>query len=235
MTAESLQAWLIHKTPTGDTSLKLRLFTREKGLLDCQYRGGRTIKKNATLQLFTPLWLFLKERHHWFYVNNVESSESPLDLSGSSLFAALYVNELIFHTMPLQERDEPLFVTYQNTLRVLATTQHPSDIEINLRRFEINLLTACGYSLSFSTELNSSERIKPTSYYQFIAGHGFKESNTGIPGQHLLALADDHFKELPLLKTAKGIMRQAIDHLLGGRQLKTRSLYVTQTKVHHVE
>lgn len=237
MTTETLplQAWLIHKTPTGDTSLRLRFFTREKGMIDCHYRGGRTTKKNASMQAFTPLWLLLNERHHWFYVKSLENSGLPLTLSGPSLFAALYVNELIFHTLTPQEQDEPLFTAYQNTLSALELAQHQSAIEINLRRFEQSLLSACGYSLSLTTEANSSEPINPMASYQFIAGYGFKKAATGIPGNHIVAVAEDNFLDPQVLKTAKLIMRHAIDHLLGGRQLKSRSLYVAKNKVQYAD
>ncbi|HAU1882038.1 TPA: DNA repair protein RecO, partial [Legionella pneumophila] len=46
-----------------------------------------------------------------------------------------------------------------------------------------------------------------------------------IPGEHLLAIAADNLSESAYLKSAKFIMRQAIDHLLGGREIKARSLY----------
>ena len=237
MTTEPLplQAWLIHKTPTGDTSLRLRFFTREKGLLDCYYRGARTAKKTAALQPFTPLWLLLNERHHWFYVKSLENAGLPLTLTGPSLFAALYVNELIFHTLTPQEHDERLFSAYQNTLNKLETAKQQSAIEISLRHFEKELLTACGYSLSFTTEANSTTPIKPTACYQYSAGDGFKENETGIPGHHLLAMAADNFEDAAVLKTAKKIMRHAINHLLGGRQLKSRALYVATTTVSNVD
>lgn len=235
MTTDPLQAWLIHKTPTGDTSLRLRFFTHERGMIDCHYRGGRAAKKNAALQAFTPLWLLLNERHQWLYVKSLENSGLPLTLTGPSLFAALYVNELIFHTVTPQEHDELLFTAYQNTLRALETHQHQSAIEISLRRFEQSLLSACGYSLTLTTESNVSEPIKSTAFYQYRAGQGFKESETGIPGLHLLAIANDNLDDPQVLKTAKRIMRHAIDHLLGGRQLKSRSLYVAKTKVSNVE
>ncbi len=231
MITEPLNAWLIHKTPTGDTSLRLRFFTREQGMLDCHYRGGRTAKKNSALQAFTPLWLLLNERHSWFYVKNLESSDLPLELTGPSLFAALYVNELIFHTLIGQEHDEPLFRAYENTLYDLKKTQQQSAIEMVLRRFEKKLLHACGYSLALTMESNATAPINANTFYQFTAGHGFKKSMEGIPGHHLLAIAEDNLQDPQVLKNAKVIMRRAIDHLLGGRPLKSRSLYVDKTKI----
>ena len=230
MTPEPQLAWLIHKTLTGDTSLRLRFFTREKGMLDCYYRGGRKTKNGISLQPFIPLCLLTNERHHWFYVKSIESADLPLNLSGPALFSALYINELLFYTVTLQEQDEPLFLAYQNTLKNLETSQHPLAIESSLRRFEKALLTACGYSLTLTTEDNLSELIKPSAYYQLIPEHGFKEVNTGIPGHHILALAADQLDDPLVLKSAKRIMRQAIDHLLGGRALKSRSLYLPKSK-----
>ena len=231
MTTDPLRAWLIHKNPIGDTSLQLRVFSLEKGMLDCHYRGGRTAKKNAALQLFTPLWLLLNERHHWFYVKSLENAGLPLTLQGPSLFAALYVNELIFHAVTPQEQDESLFAAYQSTLTALEDAKHQAAIEINLRLFEKSVLNACGYALSLTTESNSAEPIKPNAFYQFIAGYGLKRTETGIPGDHILAVEENNWEDPQVLKTEKLIMRAAIDHLLGGRQLKSRSLYVAKTKV----
>ncbi len=225
-----LDAWLIHKTPIGDTSVRARFLTREKGLIDCYYRGGRNPKKNTALQPFTPFCLFTNERHHWFYVKGLEPTELPLSLNGPCLFSALYVNELVYYTIPLQEPDAPLFMTYQNTLQNLAKATSPAAIEITLRRFEKTLLTACGYSLGLTAESPLADTITPTEHYQFMPNHGFKKNQTGIPGAHILAILQDQLDCPLVLKSAKFLMRQAIDTLLGGKPLKSRSLYLPNTK-----
>lgn len=231
MTAEALFGWLIHKTPSGDTSWRVKFFTREKGLLDCHYRGGRSNKKNAALQAFSPLWLLVNERRHWFFLNGLENKGAPLTLQGPALFAALYINELIFYTATHEEQDQALFLAYEMALEQLQTATQSAAIEITLRRFEKKLLLACGFSHSLEGDSAVFSHINPAAQYQFDPSHGFREATTGLYGQHILAVANDQLSEMEALRAAKTILRQAIDHLLGGRQLQSRILYASHLKM----
>ena len=225
---QGLHAFLIHKTPHGDTSFRTRLFTQTQGVIECHYRGGRSPKKNALLQPFTPLWVLINERHQWFYINSVENTGLSYTFKGQALFAALYVNELIFHTASKHDSDAPLFLSYENTLRHLQEACQASDIEIGLRRFEKNLLHTTGYALSFDSDSELSHHIDSKQYYQFKPGQGFIESASGFSGEHLLAFAADQWDDPAVFKVAKLIMRQAIADLLDGQQLQSRLLYSQQ-------
>lgn len=226
---KGLQAFLIHKKPTGETSLRTRFFTHEHGVIDCHYRGGRTPKKNLLLEPFAPLWIFINERHQWHYVNTVESAGLPYLLNGKALFAALYINELIYHTATRHDPETPLFIAYNNSLCHLQNATQATDIEIGLRQFEKALLTTTGYSLSLEPNSRFSDSIKPNACYQFIAGQGFTEAATGFTGQNILAFAHDQWDDPIVLKIAKTIMRIAIADLLGGIPLQSRELF---TKSH---
>jgi DNA repair protein RecO (recombination protein O) len=226
MTTKTLQAWVIHKQWSGDTSAKVYFFTRELGLVQCLCRGGRTPKKQALLQAFTPLLVHMDERYNQYYTKSLESISPTLPLAGHSLFSGLYLNELLYHTLKPLYSDESLFNAYLMTLNGLATSQDRLVIEALLRRFEWTVLTVCGHYYSFTEEFSSNNLVKAHEYYRFIPGEGFVLAKQGIPGEHLLALAADNLNEPPYLKSAKIIMRQAIDHLLGGRELKARSLYL---------
>ncbi|KTD83015.1 DNA repair protein RecO [Legionella waltersii] len=227
MTIKSLQAWLLHKKYSGDTSVRLVLFTKELGLLDCLYKGGRTPKKQAVLQAFTPLWISFEERHQRYYIRSVECNSASLRLNGHSLFSGLYLNELLVYAMRTDYPDEDLFAAYVMALNGLAQIQEKMDVEAILRRFEWMLLKSCGHLFSLVHEARTGDMIVADAYYQFIAGEGFVlNSQHGVSGSHILALASDNLSEVAYLKTAKLIMRQAIDHLLGGREIKARKLYV---------
>lgn len=226
MTSKSLPAWLIHKQWSGDTSARVYLFTSELGLVNCFYKGGRTPKKQAALQPFTSLWVNLEERYQQHFLQSLESSSSMIPLMGTSLFSALYINELIYYTMKPFVPEEDLFQAYLYTLNHLSQTEERLPIEALLRRFEWSLLHACGHGFSWSHEAETGELIVGDKQYRFIAGKGFIGAAKGIPGAHLLALAADDLTQAECLKSAKGIMRQAIDHLLGGREIKARTLYL---------
>lgn len=226
MTIKSIQAWLIHKQWSGDTSVRPCFFTAEFGLLHCLYKGGRTPKKQANLQPFTSLWLHLDERRNQHYVQSVETENASLSLFGISLFSALYLNELIYYLLKPQAAEPALFHAYAYTLHHLALNQEQSTVETLLRRFEWSLLQACGHSFSLSLDAGG-QVIKAENYYQFIPGKGIILHVKGIPGEHLLALASDDLSQSAYRKSAKIIMRQAIDHLLGGREIKARSLFLS--------
>ena len=225
--AKGLQAFLIHKAPTGDTSFRIRFFTHEHGVIDCHYRGGRTPKKNALLDPFAPLWIHINERHQWHYVNTVESAGLPYALKGKALFAALYINELIYHTAARHDPETPLFIAYNNTLCHLQHAIQTTDIEIGLRQFEKALLTTTGYSLSLEPSSQLAISINPSAHYQFIVGQGFREVNSGFTGEDILAFAHDEWNNPSVLKMAKTIMRLAIADLLGGQRLQSRELFTT--------
>lgn len=225
MTTEALEAWVLHKRPSGDTSVRVTFFTREKGILNCLYKGGRTPKKQAILQPFLPLWLAIDVRRDWHHVRQIETVAKPCELKGNSLFAGLYVNELLYYALSPLESQTELFDVYLHTMQGLSAITDRLAIEVLLRRFEYSLLLACGYSVSFTNEAYTVEPIEADQSYKFIAGAGFVATEIGIAGMDILALAEGRLDEVKVLRTAKFIMRQAIDHLLGGRELKARSLY----------
>ena len=222
---ETLDAWLLHKSPSGDTSARISLLTQEKGVLNCLYKGGRTPKKQALLQPFIPLWLAVDSKKEYHFVRQIEMQRDILVLQGNSLFAGLYVNELVFYALKPMEPCPELFAIYQQTIQGLASLHDKLATEILLRRFEWALLLTCGYGISFTHEAHSVMPINAQQFYQFVPEEGFVPAGTGIRGEHILALAQGQFNEVSILKAAKWIMRQAIDHLLGGRELKSRKLY----------
>lgn len=224
---KSLQAWVLHKQWSGDTSARVHFFTAESGLIHCLCRGGRTPKKQSLLQPFTPLWISVNERYHHYYSQSIESVSPTLHLAGISLFSGLYVNELLYHCLRPMDPVPDLFTAYLMTLQGLAATQERLVIESFLRRFEWSLLKACGHSFSLTHDARTGEEVFPDAFYRFIAGEGIVLCNKGIPGEHILALADDNLSDIAYLKSAKIMMRQAIDHLVGGKEIKARALYIS--------
>ncbi|MBI2786065.1 MAG: DNA repair protein RecO [Legionella longbeachae] len=227
---QTIEAWVLHKQWSGDTSARVSFFTREEGLIHCLCKGGRTPKKQALLQVFTPLWITISERYDRYYTQSVESMSATLQLTANALFSGLYVNEILYYALTPNDPDFVLFDAYILTLNRLAFTKDKLSLEALLRRFEWTLLHACGYSFSLTHEVRTAHLIVADLYYQFVAGEGFVLDNRGIPGAHIIALAQDNLSELACLKSAKIIMRQAIDHLLNGREIKARAIYLAEVK-----
>lgn len=225
MITDSLQAWVIHKRDSGNTSANVTFFTREKGLVTALCKGGRTPKKLSLLQPFTPLYLTLDARYDWHYVGQLESASFSLVLVGSNLFAGLYVNELIVHSLHELDVCPEFYDVYVHTLQALTNVTERKGLETVLRRFELQLLNFCGYQIPFECEIQTNLPILSDKHYSFIPGEGFRLSPTGILGSCIIAVADDNFEDALTLKAAKMIMRCALDHALDGKQIKTRSLF----------
>lgn len=225
MTTETIHAWMIHKYWSGDTSARVIFFTQEHGVVNGLFKGGRTPKKQALLQPFVPLWLTLNRRGESCFVCHLETCDVSLELAGEALFACLYVNELIFHTLKPFDPHAELYQAYEYTIKALQVDPDRSVLEAILRRFEWVLLKSCGYQMSLIHEAHTEALILENQYYRLIPGEGFVRSKEGIRGSYLLALEAGQFDDVDLLKQVKYFFRAAIDHALDGKIIKTRRLY----------
>lgn len=227
MITEGLDAWVLHKRESGETSVHVTFFTREKGVVRASYKGGRTPKKQSALQVFTPLWVTLDARRDWHYVRQLEALTPSLIFRGDGLFAGLYVNELLYHALSPLDPTPDFYDAYVHTLHALTCATERMAIEVVLRRFEWRLLTVCGYQMSLTHDAESGLLIQAHDHYAFIVGVGFVKACDGVQGAHILAWASDVLDDIAVLKTVKSIMRRAIDHALDGKPIQARKLYRT--------
>lgn len=225
MITDGLQGWILHKRWSGDSSAHVTFFTREKGVISALSKGGRTPKKQSLLHEFTPVWLSLDTRRDWHYVRQLDVVAPSLVLTGDSLFAGLYVNEIIHHGLRQLDPCPLLYDAYVQTLQLLTHSSKRMEIEATLRRFEWQFLSSCGYEFSLTHEAGTHTPILPGDYYDFIAGEGLVKASKGIPGASLIDMVNDTLDDPAVLKAAKWIMRRAIDHALDGKQIHTRKLY----------
>ena len=225
MKTDELSAWLLHQRPAKDKTTQVFFLTRERGMVRAFCAGGRSPKKRAILQPFTPLWLTLNERAYGAYVKQVEIAASGQFLTGENLLSGLYLNELLYRALKPDMCDERLFEAYEEALIALQHADNRMKLEIVLRRFEHILIDVSGYQISYAYEARSRQAILEASHYTFLPGEGFILDNEGFSGAHLLAMAEDAWEDSAVLKTAKYIMRRAIDHLLDGEVIQTRALY----------
>ena len=224
MSEESSHAWVLHKQWSGDTSARVIFFTRDKGIVQALCQGGRAPKKQALLQAFIPLWVSFNVRSNWHYVNKLEMLSSALNLTNQSLFAGLYVNELLYLTLRPLDAHQELYDAYEATIHELNKPLINSSLEIILRRFEWTLLQSIGYGISLTHESSTGLPILSTNQYKFIPEEGLIQTQQGIIGSHILALADDKLDDRDVRKVAKYIMRVVIDHAVGNREIKSRCL-----------
>lgn len=225
MIVDSIQGWILHSRLMGDTSVLLTLLTENQGLLRCLYKGARSIKKKSVIQPFIPLWVSLQTKGEWHYARQIEQSSPAVMLTKDALFSALYLNELMYKVLNVDEPLQGLYEHYAKTLKSLSFAKNKLAIEPPLRSFEKHLLTVTGCMMSLQEDIHG-QFISPNQSYDFLSGSGFSPNDAGrVQGQHILAFAEDDFSDEAALKTIKWFMRKSIDYLLDGQSLNARQFY----------
>lgn len=224
----NINAWVLHKKNSGETSANVTFFTREKGVITSLCRGARTIKMQSLLQQFNCLWVSFSEKSNYFYVNKVELASPALPLSGDKLFAGLYVNELLYYSCRQLDDHIQLYDLYEKTLHSINDSLDKLAIEVGLRRFEIGLLSSVGYGLDLTYEAKTMLPICVDCEYNYIPEVGLIKVDNGIAGAHIHAMANNDFKNIETIKIAKKIMRKCVDNFLDGREIKSRGLYLVK-------
>ena len=205
----------------------MTFFTKELGLISALCKSGRTPKKQALLQAFTALWINLNTKNGYHYVNKIELQAASLNLSGDSLLASWYLNEIIQHALRLEDPSDAIYLMYENSLLLLSNAKTKLEIEKILRKFEFILLQELGYAISWTHDAQSQQPICKENFYTFNAEYGFIQTTTpNISGADILSIANHMFEDPKVLNSAKMIMRKALHHALDGVCLHTRNLYI---------
>ncbi len=213
---------LLHTYVSGETSKRLIFFTQQYGIISTYFKGATRSKKNSLLQPFLPVWLYFNNEQAAF-LQNIEPAAAHFELAGKSLFAGLYLNELLFYCLKSCDPHPNIYNRYYYALQALTVVDNPSALESILRSFEWWLLHDSGYQLN-------SLPIQLDACYTFQFGKGFTQSTQGITGYQAQEITEGNFTDLEVLRVAKPLFRQAIDRLLNGRVLKSRSLFVRTFK-----
>ncbi|MCC5792546.1 MAG: DNA repair protein RecO C-terminal domain-containing protein [Legionellaceae bacterium] len=216
------KAWLIHQQARGDSSLSLCLFTAHHGLIRTYYKGGRHARKQR-LPSFAPLWVELATGKHCFFIRTIEILKPQAHFQEQALLCAMYLNELLFYSLKQPEPVPQLFHYYEKTLQQLSECRESIPMAMALREFEWILLQHCGLAFSLSSDCRGVA-IAPDAYYHFDPEYGFKPAPEGISGSIIIALANQDFQQAEVHRSARQIMRSAIDHLLEYRPVHSRNL-----------
>ncbi len=233
---ELAAAYVLHHRPWRDSSRILDVLSRDHGRITLFARGVRGSRSQTAslLQPFRRLLLSWSGVGDAARLTQVDLPVASDDrgaawhgpVPGPALLSGWYLNELL---MALTVRNDPqpaLFELYDETLGLLRVEPNPAAV---LRRFERQLLEQLGYGIDFGADARSGERVRDGAYYHFHASLGFvevaaDERGSAIPGSSLLSIAAGDFTETHALEDARRIMRIAIDHVLEGRELRTRAV-----------
>jgi DNA repair protein RecO (recombination protein O) len=212
-------AYVLHSREYRDTSRILDVFSAAHGRLTLFARGARGPKSKlaSLLMPFRPLLLSWSGRGDAAQLTGCEAHGEMLTLPSRQVLSGFYLNELIISLTTRHDPQAQLFEDYAAALRGLATDAAAEPI---LRVFEKRLLASLGYGLEFD--------VVDGTYYRFQVGEGLSEVREDAPGAYsgrcLLALQQEDLADVETLDVARRVLRQALDHCLEGRELRTRTV-----------
>jgi DNA repair protein RecO (recombination protein O) len=210
-------AYVLHSREYRDTSRILEMFSERHGRLTLFARGARGPKSKlaSLLMPFRALLVSWSGRGDAAQLTAAEPHGEALPLPARQVLSGFYLNELILSLTTRHDPQPDLFADYARTLRLLAADAAP---EPALRIFEKRLLTHLGYGVEFEVDAGT--------FYRFRVGEGLAEVREDAPGAYsgrcLLALQEEDLRDDEALDTARRLLRQALDHCLEGRELRTR-------------
>ena len=231
MRVDLIPAYILHSRPYRETSLLLEALSRSHGRIGLVARGarGKRSKWKNMLQPFRPLLLSWNQRGELGTLTGADQVAAPPALRGDCLFCGLYCNELLMQFLQRADPHPGLFEHYGQLLAELAASEAP---QARLRRFELHLLEAAGFGLQLDREAGGGRPVAADAWYEYVPESGpvrlgpdAATADRRISGAALLALqsGDIDAEHLPQLKR---LMRGLIRHYLGGRKLKSQSLFM---------
>lgn len=243
MRNQLLTGYVLHQKPYQDNRSLTYFFSQEYGLV---HGLG---KKN--LPLFSPIVLFATGKKALKTFNQAQLSGNTMPLSGQSLFAGMYLNELLIKLLPVEEKLAQLWQGYDACLDQICQTNNNADLiplKWTLRQFETLLLQELGYAIDFNQD-SLGHNIVAEQCYHYQLQQGFipiADINTNksvspnpLTGQQILTwqqllvqptnfalnLESNYLAINQLLNQIGQLYRQVIDHLINYQPLQSRELW----------
>lgn len=226
-------AFILHVRKFRDTSVIIDLLTEQEGRVAAVMRGVRT-RKSKTAAFVRP---FTQVLVSWFgrgELKTVKTMDFPVRaaaLSGDALMLGMYVNELLVRLLGKFEPVPDIFSAYGELLDRL---ERGDAMMPALRHFELVLLAALGYGITFDIEAETGQPVRSQALYRYTPDEGFHRLDNGVAepssrqvfrGDVLLAISEGKLTDPEVDRSARQVIRSSIGALLGGRELKSRELF----------
>ena len=217
-------SFLLRRRDWQNTSLMLDFFTRDYGCIRAIAKGARRNAARASYQPFVMLSINWSGRHELKTLTAIEGQALPV--GEENYLSLLYVNELIGALLPPGEPNPRVFASY---LSLLQQSVEAID-EVNLRRFELELMQLLGYFPDVSLDATTGKAIRDDTHYQFVINRGFvacpDSARDSVSGQAVIDWAEGNYQLDSVLRLAKSVLRSTIDFNLHGKALKSRDVYL---------
>ena len=220
--------FVLHHRAFRNTSMILDCLTPNYGLIGLVSRGARQARggQRALLQPFTALRLSWVRRGELGRLTQVEAGPAVPALTGDSLLAGFYLNELLLRLVARGETNIGLFDQYRRSLSELALGER---VARTVRLFELALLDALGYRVELEYDHRTGEAIQPGRWYTYepeagptLAPEGRREA--ALPGEHLISLRDGVLDDSASLQSARRLIGPILDAHVGERPLRSREV-----------
>ncbi len=217
------RVFVLHQKHFSDSRYWVDLIAQNHGRVGTLWRKT---KKSPNLIPFTPYHAIWEPRGQHRILSCCEPLGAPIALSGNALFCGFYINELCERLLLLDDQSPIPFSIYEQTLLGL---QAGEQLERPLRYFEWQLICYLGFEFSFTQEGFSGAPIQANLMYQFNPRVGFERAarnatSATFRGESLLAIGDGE-TEGDSARILKRVFRQALQHKLGSRPLKSRDYF----------
>tara|TARA_B100000700_G_scaffold75657_1_gene84675 strand:- start:904 stop:1635 length:732 start_codon:yes stop_codon:yes gene_type:complete len=222
-------AFLLHQRPYGNSSVMAEMFTLDNGRISVIAKGAKKPKSKffGVLSPFSKLRITYRGKSELKTLTNVDKEDIFSDSFSKLSYTLLYINELLIKILPQGAPQKELFNLYDKFLLEIKTS---NEIDIILRRFEIDLLEMLGYGINFINEVDSGQSIDADKLYDFVPELGFKESPNGIfNGKEIISISKLDFENINK-KKFKSLTTMAIGYSLDGGDLKSRQIFKTLKK-----
>ena len=217
-------SFLLRRRDWQNTSLMLDFFTRDYGCIRAIAKGARRNAARASYQPFVMLSINWSGRHELKTLTAIEGQALPV--GEENYLSLLYVNELLGALLPQGEPNPRVFASY---LSLLQQSVEAID-EVNLRRFELELMQLLGYFPDVSLDATTGKEIRDDKHYQFVINRGFvacpDSARDSVSGQVVIDWAEGNYQLDSVLRLAKSVLRSTIDFNLHGKALKSRDVYL---------
>ena len=217
--------FLLHQRSYGETSIIADVFTQNSGKISFLAKGAKKPKSKffGYLVPFQKLKITYSGRSELKTLTSIDRDLANNSNTFSKMsYSLLYINELLIKLLPKDAKHEELFALYDEFLEKINKN---NNLEISLRRFELDLLDMLGYGFDYESEIDSNEPIEEEATYVFVSQRGFRKSkNSDFKGSHIINIKKRNFEAVPL-KYLKEITTKAISICLEGRDLTSRRIF----------
>lgn len=233
MRNEALSGYVLHYRAYQEKRALYYLFTEQHGVVHGIGKRG--------LPLFEPLQMFATGKRDLKTLTQVQITAVNAPIRGSQQYTGLYLNEILYRLLPVEDPLPALWAHYEASLNLLRQPLSDEALKLCLREFESSLFNALGYEILLSHD-SEAQPIDATQRYSYRADIGFAPlvetdpkatndfSQTSIfSGVDLLRMQEQGVG-LETLSLWSQLNRELIAHLLDYQPLQSRLLWQQQQR-----